>query len=478
MEMLKENYWSISSFFKSSKVKPKAIQFSLKTKQKSTEDLLLEAYETIISSEDRVCASNLEKTWCKTKPLLGKRILVNCHITLSTLITYRLLMIGGAEVEVTASQKKGEELAVQKNVLKKINVAGLIYYPDGKIPYEKAENYYDIVIDCGAGMLDTIIPRQGGGMIELTHTNPALYKNITFPVINVDESRTKEIETTYGTGDSIIRLLNHMAQQNFSSVCELIKKTKELSYRIRKTFEMHFLLVGVKQMFVGRKWVVFGYGKVGKGIVNALKSVGVYGEDIIVVDINPDVVLSVSRNGCKFLQLSDSEQDITAIKRVLKETQYAITATGVKDTISRYFELDDFKDVPILINMGTPDEFGPKFPADRLLNGVKGPGNFILEYPTSVMYLDPPFTLLAMAASSLMTKKYKFTAGLQKTPKEMDLAVLKTWMQRHKDKVWKHTSCATLFCEKNSRVYATEEISKSDLSANSKELSQSLVYEV
>jgi len=113
-----------------------------------------------------------------------------------------------------------------------------------------------------------------------------------------------------------------------------------------------------------------------------------------------------------------------------------ITATGVQNVMSQYFELLDFEKVPLLVNMGTPDEWGNKFPEDIILNKKK-PANFMLEYPTEIIYLDPIFYLLLESGKRLLTKE--FTGGLHAIPEKIDKEVLSSWMRQHKEKVWQHT---------------------------------------
>ena len=110
----------------------------------------------------------------------------------------KALFLSGANVEVTVSP----ELVIHQNALQPLLAAPIPFLP--VIPDEKEKHYYDLIYDCGAGM-KKIIPNQG--MVQLTQTSPDMYRAIPFPVITVDSSKTKAIETGLGTGDSFVRVV-------------------------------------------------------------------------------------------------------------------------------------------------------------------------------------------------------------------------------------------------------------------------------
>ncbi|MBS0351105.1 MAG: hypothetical protein JSR33_07960 [Proteobacteria bacterium] len=153
-------------------------------------------------------SETLLKDWAQRQPLKGKIVLVNVHLTRITLALITTLLKSGAQVEVTVSP----ELVIHQNALQPLLAAQIPFY--SAIPEEKKQGYYHIVYDCCAGMND-ITPIHG--MAKLTKTNPTLYQHMTFPVITVDSSKTKEIETGLGTGDSFVRVIHHLAQQSLAA---------------------------------------------------------------------------------------------------------------------------------------------------------------------------------------------------------------------------------------------------------------------
>jgi len=164
-------------------------------------EILEGAYQHKISISERRLLHALNESWKVTRPLEGKKVLVNAHLTLITLDLIRLLINAGAEVHVTASS----DLAVHENTTIPLRQADIPLYLNAEIPEQLRQNFFDIVFDCGAGMLNLIKPTIG--MVELTHTDPSLYQAIDFPVVTVDTSKTKEIETGLGTGNALIKVL-------------------------------------------------------------------------------------------------------------------------------------------------------------------------------------------------------------------------------------------------------------------------------
>ncbi len=384
--------------------------------------LLRDAYEPHIPLKDRHCLHQLETDWEQRKPLKGKIVLVNVHLTRITLALITALLESGARVEVTVSP----ELVTHQNTLQALLAAKIPFY--STIPDDKKKNYYHIVYDCCAGM-NEMIPIHG--MVKLTKTDSVLYQHMTFPVITVDSSQTKAIETGLGTGDSLVRVIHHLARQ---SIAALVLNGKNLPDLYLTTL---LSLINVDQLFLKNKFMIFGFGKVGKGIASALESAGVPKKNIFIVDISPEAYLEAMKQGYSGLLLNDRvPESIEKIKKMLPKMWAVIAATGVEGAISRHFSQSDFDRVALLANMSTGDDFGLCFTADRILNGKK-PANFVLDYPTEVMYLDAIFTLFLKAGEELLQNK-NLKKGLNLIAPELEQAVLTDWLTHHGDSVWRH----------------------------------------
>ena len=391
---------------------------------------LWDTYEQHIPLKDRYCLHQLEKSWAQHQPLKGKIILVNIHLTRITLALITALLESGAWVEVTVSP----ELVIHQNALQPLLAAQIPFY--STLPDEKKQGYYHIVYDCCAGM-NEMIPIHG--MAKLTKTNPALYQHMNFPVITVDSSQTKAIETGLGTGDSFVRVIHHLAQQ---SIAALVLNWKNLTTCM--TYSSLYLttllsLINVDQLFLQNKFMIFGFGKVGKGIASALESAEVPKKNIFVVDISSEAYLDAMKQGYSGLLLDAHHLGtIQRIKKILPEMWAVVTATGVEGAISQYFSQSDFDRVALLVNMSTGNDFGSRFTQERILNGKK-PANFMLDYPTEVMYLDPIFTLFLKAGEELLTNP-GLKNGLNLIAPTIDQAVLTDWISHHGNEIWRHRS--------------------------------------
>ncbi len=358
------------------------------------DDKLHELY-SLVPIFERKCLISLAEEWQHSKPLKNKKVLINCHLTTSTTIMLDLLLLAGAKVFVTVAP----DLTLHQPVLDVLKRSRAHFLAYSELS-TYANKYFDILIDCGAGLLHKVIPKQG--TVELTHTASEIYNHITYPILTVDSTVTKKIETLYGTGDGFIRAIN-----------------KYFSYTAR--FSDACLSKGP---FIDKKYVIFGYGKVGRGIVSALLEMNTKRENIIIIEIK--------LNTCRQLQYRNytaiplTEANLSIIKQHIKEAFCVVTATGCAGSMSQYFEHDDFPTHVILANMGTPDEWGIKFNASEILNGKK-PVNFALENPTQIRYLAPSFRALLLG--TVIISNQKLSAGLHDFPEETDQLIYNEWLE-------------------------------------------------
>ena len=387
-------------------------------------DTLLDFYKNEIPPEDLHCAKKLEEEWKKSKPFKGKHILFNGHITLSTLITLRLLLIAGADLDISATSN----LVVHDDIANVIKTSGLNFYRANEIPKNKIYKFYDIIFDCGAELLKTITPKDG--TVELTQTDKNIYQDIGYPVISVDISETKKVETGIGTGEGLTRvILEHLMNTSFdSSISYQLLKSNNPQLIQLLMYNIKFL---IENAFKDKKVVLLGGGKVGKGIMDALVRAGADPKNITVVDISPKICEEVQKLGLGYNTLLLSEKDESSIKKIKETFKGAfclITATGVESVVSKYFTLQDIENIPMLMNMGTYNEYdksGKKIPIDRIFNNGK-PANFALKYPTPIRYLDAVFTLLAKAGEELKNNT-KLSNGLHPVSSGLDSEVLSEW---------------------------------------------------
>ncbi len=277
---------------------------------------LEQAYQPHIPASERYCLEELKKEWIVQKPLKGKQVLLHQHLTLATLPMISLLLTTEAQLTVVTSKLLTQHQEIRQ-ILTHTGVTVLDAIPE-------SPRKVDLILDCGAGMHKW---DSEYGMVELTQTDPNLYRNISLPVITVDQSFTKQLESI-GTGESLIRVLNWVEPD--------LKPDRQ-------------------------RWLIFGYGKVSQGLVNALNSVGTPSRHITVVETSLTAYLQALRNGYQALFLDKTDpQTIRQIKNALPQYFAVITATGVPGFMSELFSEKDFSQ-QLLINYGTFDEYGEKF---------------------------------------------------------------------------------------------------------------------
>ena len=157
--------------------------------------------------------------WQERKPLQGMKLLDGTPLFTNTLVKFLPLLAGGAELTVAVSDAIPYD-ALLPSLLAKWGVPVVRNATGGD---------YDVVMDCG-GAHAGLTPRLG--VVELTRSGYYHYESSKRPVILVDDSRVKTIETCLGTGDGFMRGMEKLGYGDWK----------------------------------GRNVVIFGYGKVGRGV--------------------------------------------------------------------------------------------------------------------------------------------------------------------------------------------------------------------
>ena len=246
---------------------------------------------------------------------------------------------------------------------------------------------FDIFLDCGGELMRKVgAPKIGS--VELTGSGDHFYRQqkLTFPVISIDRSNTKQLETVFGIGDGTI---------------SGIKKLTELKDISQKNF------------------LLFGFGKIGRGIGFYCKKNNVA---ITVVDSSVTARNSASNFGIS----SIAPGDITTIKSALKKADIVITATGKSGIFDTYPKT--WFTNKILVNLGVLDEFGSQFSDTEVLNQKK-PINFVMEDPTPIQYIDPELYAHAIAITEIL--HHKLATSVHDLPSHIDQQIIDRWCQYH-----------------------------------------------
>ena len=258
----------------------------------------------------------------REQPLSGYRVAACLHVTTETANLARTLKAGGADVVLCASNPLSTQDDVAAALVDRYDIATFaIKGEDNDTYYSHIEAAVDhrphLTMDDGAdviGVLHSARREQLGDIIagtEETTTGVIRLKAmeadgaLSFPVIAVNEAKTKHLfDNRYGTGQSTID--------------GIIRATNVL--------------------LAGKRFVVAGYGWVGKGV--ALRARGL-GAHVIVTEVDPLHALEAVMDGF----------EVMTMERAAETGDIFCTATGDKSVITRA-HMERMKDGAILSNTG------------------------------------------------------------------------------------------------------------------------------
>jgi adenosylhomocysteinase len=258
----------------------------------------------------------------RERPLAGYRISACLHVTTETANLVRTLTAGGADVVLCASNPLSTQDDVAAALVAEYGVGVFaIKGEDSTTYYAHIEAAVDhkpqLTMDDGAdviGVLHSARREQLGDIIagtEETTTGVIRLKaleregKLGFPVIAVNEAKTKHLfDNRYGTGQSTID--------------GIVRATNVL--------------------LAGKRFVVAGYGWVGRGVAMRARGMGAH---VIVTEVDPLRALEAVMDGYEVLPM----------ERAAEIGDIFCTATGDKHVIARS-HLERMKDGAILCNTG------------------------------------------------------------------------------------------------------------------------------
>src|SRR6186713_2874740 len=308
----------------------------------------------------------------REQPLAGYRVSACLHVTTETANLMRTLKAGGAEVVLCASNPLSTQDDVAAALVDAYGIGTFaIKGEDHDTYYQHLEAAIDhrphVTMDDGAdviGILHSARREQLGDVIAGTEETTtgvirlrALERDgkLGFPVIAVNEAKTKHLfDNRYGTGQSTID--------------GIIRATNVL--------------------LAGKRFVISGYGWVGKGVAMRAKGLGAH---VVVTEVDPLRALEAVMDGFEVMPMDDAA----------RVGDVFCTATGDKHVIGRqHFEA--MKDGAILANTG---HFNVEIdiPALRALaSETREARSFVEEYTLSDgrrIYLVADGRLINLAAA-------------------------------------------------------------------------------
>lgn len=393
----------------------------------------------------------LQAKYADTKPLKGARVMGSLHMTIQTAVLIKTLVALGAEVRWCSCNI----YSTQDHAAAAIADMGVgVYAWKG----ETAEDYWWCTLQAmnfPGGQLPNMIVDDGGDATLMIHlgakaekdasvldtpsgsADEAELKNILKKVLKEDNTRwqrtAKEIrgiseETTTG-----VHRLYQMAEKGellipAFDVNDSVTKSKfDNLYGCRES-----LVDGIKRatdvMVAGKVAVVAGYGEVGKGCAQSLRS---YGARVLVTEIDPICALQAAMEGFKVVTMDEAAPvgnifvtttgniDVITVDHMAQMPDEAIVCNiGHFDS---EIQVDKLKKVPgIKVDNIKPQVDSYLFPdghhvtllADgRLVNLGCATG-----HPSFVM--SNSFTNQTLAQIELFNNNYE--VGVYRLPKELD----------------------------------------------------------
>ncbi len=261
-----------------------------------------------------------------SKPLKGARIAGCLHMTIQTAVLIETLIELGADVTWSSCNI----FSTQDHAAAAIAAAGIPVYAwkgmseaefnwciEQTLFFGEERKPLNMILDDGGDLTNMVFDKYpeliGGinGLSEETTTGVhRLYermKNGTLhlPAINVNDSVTKsKFDNKYGCRESLV---------------DAIRRATDL-------------------MLAGKVAVVAGYGDVGKGSAESLRSAGVR---VIVSEIDPICALQAAMEGYEVKKFSNA----------VKEADIVVTATGNRDIV-RAEHFKTLKDKTVVCNIG------------------------------------------------------------------------------------------------------------------------------
>lgn len=269
---------------------------------------------------------SLRKEFGASKPLKGARIAGCLHMTIQTAVLIETLVELGADV----SWSSCNIFSTQDHAAAAIAAAGIPVYAwkgmteeefnwciEQTLFFGEERQPLNMILDDGGDLTNMVFdqfPELIAGIKGLSeetttgvHRLYERYKNGTLhlPAINVNDSVTKsKFDNKYGCRESLV---------------DAIRRATDL-------------------MLAGKVAVVAGYGDVGKGSAESLRSAGVR---VIVTEIDPICALQAAMEGFEVKKMADA----------VKEANIVVTTTGNKDII-RGEHFKAMKDKTVVCNIG------------------------------------------------------------------------------------------------------------------------------
>jgi len=275
----------------------------------------------------------------QNQPFAGLSIAIAHVIVPNTLPLIYSAIVGGAEIVVTDTIPS----VIDPKTLAVLKQAGIPFNSD----FVDATDF-DFAIDCNAYFIN-LPPRLGISEVTRSGIHQFETSSLNIPIVNVDDSDTKKIETFLG---------NPLA--------------------VKEAFGT---FVGDPEKLLADKIVVvLGFGKIGRGLARVFSKFS----KVQVMDVDTTVLAKAIDLGFEAQLIGDKAENT----QYVQEAELILTSTGYPNVVTTHFDKKGIT-ASYLINVGAVDEFGEDYSEDEILLSKHKPFNFNLVPPTGNAYIDP-----------------------------------------------------------------------------------------
>lgn len=329
--------------------------------------------------EDLPLLRALIARYTRERPFAGCRVAFGHILVRNSMVVAEALVAGGAELILSDAHYSPAAEAV---------LAELAELGIPVLSVAEAAQAADLFLDVNA-VLGRV--RAPAAAAEVTRTGVHHYRGIECPVISADDCRAKRIEGFYGTGDGFLRAWRQLRPDD---------------------------------PLEGKRVLIFGYGKIGRGVAYRCRAAGLR---VTVADVSAEARQRADEEGFAVLDAAPGPD----LQQTLKETEIVIAVTGVPGTVGRGLPADWLRaGGAVLVNLGAEDEFGPEFGEDEILGGKQVPLNFHLAQPTLNRYVDAPLAAHVLALEAWVRQPEAYGVGVHPLPESMDCWLVTEW-RRH-----------------------------------------------
>lgn len=269
---------------------------------------------------------SLRSEFGASKPLKGARIAGCLHMTIQTAVLIETLVELGAEV----SWSSCNIFSTQDHAAAAIAAAGIPVYAWKGLSDEEFNWCIEQTLFFGEERQPlNMILDDGGDLTNMVFDR--------FPEL-IDDIRGLSEETTTGVHRLYERMKNGTLHLPAINVNDSVTKSKfDNKYGCRESL-VDAIRRATDLMLAGKVAVVAGYGDVGKGSAESLRSSGVR---VIVTEIDPICALQAAMEGFEVKKMADA----------VKEANIVVTTTGNKQIVrSEHFKA--MKDKTVVCNIG------------------------------------------------------------------------------------------------------------------------------